>query len=140
MNELPEAVRGLPLDHVAIAVEDLDSGAAPYVQLGLEVVSEEALPEQGVRLRMLQAGSSRLELIEPLDAHSPLASFLSKRGQGLHHLALRVEDIDEKVSRLRSSGALFTTDEPRAGHGGSRVIFLHPSWTGGVLLELVEHG
>ena len=140
MNEVPAALRGLPLDHVAIAVENLEAGSAPYLLLGLEVVSEESLPQQGVRVRMLQAGDSRIELLEPLEEGSQVARFLAKRGPGLHHLALRVERIDERVADLEREGARFTSDAPRPGHGGSRVIFLHPKWTGGVLLELVERG
>ena len=138
MSDLPTSLKGLPLDHVAIAVEDLDSGAAPYLLLGLTVTSQETLPEQGVRVRMLQAGDSRIELLEPTSDDSPVANFLSRRGPGLHHLALRVHDIDEEVRRLKEAGARFTSDAARLGHGNSRVIFLHPRWTGGVLLELVE--
>ena len=138
MSDLPASLKDLPLDHVAVAVEDLDAGAAPYLLLGLTVTSEETLAEQGVQVRMLQAGDSRIELLEPVNDDSPVAGFLAKRGPGLHHLALRVHDIDEQVRRLKESGARFTSDTPRHGHGNSRVIFLHPRWTGGVLLELVE--
>lgn len=140
MNELPSELRGLPLDHVAIAVTDLASAAQPYLLLGLEADADEHLPEQGVRVRMLQAGSGKVELIAPTNQDSAVARFLEKRGPGLHHLALRVEDIEFQVERLKAAGARFTSEEPKGGHGGSRVIFLHPAWTGGVLLELVERG
>lgn len=138
MSELPEPLRGLALDHVAVAVEDLDAAAAPYLLLGLEEGADEFLPEQGVFVRMLEAGDSRVELIKPADDDSSVARFIAKRGQGMHHLALRVENIDEQVARLGKAGARFTSAAPRRGHGRSRVIFLHPAWTGGVLLELVE--
>lgn len=138
MNDLPSELRGLPLDHVAIAVNDLDSASQPYLLLGLEAAADELLAEQGVRVRMLQAGTGKVELIAPTGRDSALARFLEKRGAGLHHLALRVEEIEVQVERLKAAGARFTSETPREGHGGSRVIFLHPSWTGGVLLELVE--
>lgn len=126
------------LDHVAIAVHDLDRASAPYLLLGFAVEANEVLEQQGVRVRMLAAGSDRLELVEPLNEESTIARFLAKRGQGLHHFALRVESIEAEVDRLRAEGAVFTTEAPRSGHGGSRVIFVHPSWTDGVLVELIE--
>ena len=138
MNDLPSELRGLPLDHVAIAVTDLDTASQPYLLLGLEAAADELLPEQGVRVRMLQAGTGNVELIAPTGQDSPVARFLEKRGPGLHHLALRVDGIEVLVERLKAAGAHFTSDTPKAGHAGSRVIFLHPGWTGGVLVELVE--
>ncbi|MEX2535458.1 MAG: methylmalonyl-CoA epimerase [Trueperaceae bacterium] len=139
MSELPAILRGLPLDHVAIAVADLEAASTPYLLLGLESGVDELLPEQGVRVRMLQAAGSRIELIEPTGPQTPVARFLERRGPGLHHVALRVRSLDSEVERLIEEGARFTQPAPTAGHAGSRVIFLHPSWTGGVLLELVEH-
>lgn len=126
------------LDHVAIAVDDLDRASAPYMLLGFDVEADEVLEQQGVRVRMLTAGSDRLELLEPLNEESTVARFLARRGQGLHHFALRVDSVEAEVSRLRDEGAVFTTDAPRSGHGGTRVIFVHPSWTDGVLVELIE--
>lgn len=126
------------LDHVAIAVHDLDEASAPYLLLGFAVEADEELEQQGVRVRMLAAGSDRLELLEPLHDESTIARFLARRGQGLHHFALRVESIEAEVARLRGEGALFTSEAPRPGHAGSRVIFVHPSWTEGVLVELIE--
>ena len=137
-SALPDRLSSLPLDHVAIAVTDLDGATAPYRLLGLEVLEDSVLEEQGVRVRMLSAGDSKVELLEPLDAQSPVGRFLEKRGAGLHHIALGVNDIEAEVERLRTAGARFTSDGPRPGHGGTSVIFLHPSWTGGVLVELVE--
>lgn len=131
---------GYPLDHVAIAVNDLEEAKRPYLLLGMEPIEQELVPDQGVKVLMLSMESQRLELLEPTSDESPVARFLAKRGPGLHHVALRVRSIEAEIERLKSRGALFTSDEPRPGAGGSRVIFLHPRWTGGVLVELVERG
>ncbi len=131
---------GLPLDHLGIAVHDLDETSLPYRLLGLVRVGEdELIPSQGVRVRALQAGESLIELLEPTTDESPIAAFLTKRGPGLHHVAFRVDDLKEAVERLASQGARFIDREPRAGRAGTRVAFLHPQWGVGVLIELVEH-
>jgi methylmalonyl-CoA/ethylmalonyl-CoA epimerase len=140
MSGLPEPLRGLQLDHVAVAVSDLESATAPYRLIGLKVVSEEVVAGQGVRVRMLAVGSGRLELLEPTAPDTPVGRFLARRGPGLHHLALRVGSLETTMIELAEAGARFTDGTPRPGHGGTRTIFLHPAWTGGVLLELVEHG
>ncbi|MEX2540427.1 MAG: methylmalonyl-CoA epimerase [Trueperaceae bacterium] len=139
VTELPEPLRGLALDHVAIAVPDLEAASAPYRLLGLTAGDDELVAGQGVRVRMFGADAGKVELLEPTAPDTPVGRFLAKRGSGLHHLALRVDRLESAVSRLAEAGADFIDPVPRQGHSGSRVIFLHPGWTGGVLLELVEH-
>lgn len=142
---LPNKLGGLPLDHfqvdhVGVAVADLEAATAPYRLLGLTQVGEdEVVASQHVRVRALQVGESLLELLEPTAPESPIAAFLEKRGPGLHHVALRVEHLDEEITRLLAAGARFIATGPRPGRAGTRVVFLHPKWTGGVLVELVEH-
>ena len=131
---------GLPLDHVGVAVRTLDEGSRAYQLLGLTVDGDdEEVLTQGVRVRTLQGGGSLVELLEPTSQGSPLVKFLEKRGPGVHHLAFRVDDLDAEITRLQLEGAPFIDSEPKPGRGGSRVVFLHPSWAGGVLIELVEH-
>lgn len=131
---------GLPLDHVGVAVRTLDEGSRPYELLGLvQDGDDEEVLTQGVRVRTLTGGGSWVELLEPTFQDSPLVKFLEKRGPGVHHLAFRVDDLDAEITRLQLEGAPFIDPEPKPGRGGSRVVFLHPSWAGGVLIELVEH-
>lgn len=129
---------GWSIDHVGIAVPDLDAGAAPWRSLGLPWAEDEVLPEQGVRIRILRAGDGLLELLAPLGDASPVARFLERRGPGLHHLAFRVGDVAAELARLRSEGARTVDEAPRPGRAGSRVAFVHPSWAHGVLVELVQ--
>jgi methylmalonyl-CoA/ethylmalonyl-CoA epimerase len=129
----------LALDHVALAVRDLDEAARPWSLLGLAPLgADEVLADQGVRVRTLALPGALLELLAPLDDTGPVARFLARRGPGLHHLALRVADLDAELARLRTLGAPVIDDAPRPGRAGSRVAFLHPRWTGGTLVELVE--
>ncbi len=131
---------GLPLDHVGVAVWGLDEGSRPYRLLGLvQDGDDEEVLSQGVRVKTLTGGGSWVELLEPTSPESPLSKFLEKRGPGVHHLAFRVDDLEAEITRLQTEGAPFINPEPRPGRGGSRVVFLHPSWAGGVLVELVEH-
>ena len=130
---------GLPLDHLGIAVKDLETASHPYELLGLvQDGDDEEIVSEGVRVRLLRSGESSVELLEPLTSESPLQKFLAKRGPGMHHAAFRTPNLDLDVERLAAEGAgLIGTPHP--GRGGSRVIFLHPRWTGGVLVELVEY-
>jgi methylmalonyl-CoA/ethylmalonyl-CoA epimerase len=132
--------RGWPIDHVGVAVPDLDAGAAPWLALGLPVAEDEAVPSQGVVVRLLHAGDGFVELLAPLRADTPVGRFLASRGPGLHHVAFRVGDVAAELERLRGEGARLIDETPRPGRGGSRVAFLHPRWTGGVLIELVQPG
>lgn len=143
-DEAPAFLAGAPLDHVAVAVAGrdaaaLDAAAAPYLALGLRVDGEdEEVPAQGVRVRLLRSGGTHIELLAATSPDSPVARFVERRGPGLHHLALRVPDLEAALARLRADGARLVDDAPRPGRGGSRVAFLHPSHAGGVLIELVE--
>ena len=133
-------LQGLPIDHLGIAVEDLDEASLPYQLLGLPVEGEdEFIESQEVKVRALKAQGSLLELLEPTSEDSPIAKFIEKRGEGLHHVAFRVNDLDAEIKRLSSEGARFISSEPRAGRAHTRVVFLHPKWANGVLIELVEH-
>jgi len=137
--DLPPALAGLELDHVAVAVADLDAAAAQYGLLGLVPVGgDEEPPGQGARVRLLRLGTALLELIAPTSGTSTVQRFLDRRGPGLHHIALRVDDLGEAIARLQALGARFVDATPHAGRGGSRVVFLHPSFANGVLVELVE--
>ena len=127
------------IDHAGIAVTDLEAAVAFYRDvLGMALVHRETLPEQGVRAALLDVGESHVELLEPLDADGGVARFLARRGPGLHHLAYRVDDIDAVLASLSAAGTRLIDAAPRAGIRGSRVAFLHPSATAGVLTELVE--
>lgn len=137
---LPAELRGLPLDHLGVAVADLDEASAAYTVLGLPPAGpDEVVEGQGVRVRALRAGEALIELLAPTRDDSPIASFLDRRGPGLHHVALRVDDLAAQIARLERAGARFVSTEPRPGRAGTRVVFLHPRWSHGVLVELVEH-
>jgi LAO/AO transport system kinase len=125
------------IDHLGIAVPNLEQAAAFYESLGLAVAHRETVEREKVRVAMLPAGDSRIELLEPSAPDSPIAKFLEKRGGGLHHVALRVPDLAAAVERLRASGARLL-NEPRPGAGGHLYVFVHPASTGGVLLELIQ--
>ena len=137
-----DAAAGLPLrvEHIGIATPRLDEALRFWRDaLGLEVEHTEVVEEQGVRVAMLPVGEPRIELLEPTGADSPVAKFISKRGPGIHHVAVRVADIRAALARLKDEGARLIDEEPRRGAGGCLVAFVHPSSSGGVLLELVEH-
>ncbi len=125
------------IDHLGIAVGNLDQAVAFYESLGLAVAHRETVALEKVRVAMLPAGEARIELLEPSAPDSLIAKFLEKRGGGLHHVALRVPDLAAAVERLRASGARLL-NEPRPGAGGHLYVFVHPASTGGVLLELIQ--
>ncbi len=132
------AAASFVIDHLGIAVGSIDEALRFYQDgLGMGAAMRETVESEKVRVAMLQAGESRLELLEPTDATSTIAKFLEKRGPGIHHVALRVADLDLSVERLRSGGARIL-NEARIGAGGHRYVFVHPASTGGVLLELIE--
>lgn len=131
---------GLTIDHLGIAVRNLDEATAPYLLLGLvQIVEDEIIASQNVKVRALKVGESLLELLEPTSPESPIAVFLDKKGEGLHHVAFRVENLEAEIARLVKENAHFISTEPRAGRAGTRVVFLHTKWAKGVLVELVEH-
>lgn len=127
------------IDHVGVAVEDLDAAIALYEgTFGMPVAHRETVSEQGVEAVLLDVGACHVELLRPLAAETAVGKFLAKRGPGLHHVAYRVADIDDVLSQLRDAGVELIDSEPRIGIRQSRVAFLHPRSTGGVLTELVE--
>ena len=127
-----------PIDHLGIAVASLEGALHFYRdQLGLTVTSRETVAGERVNVAMLSTGESRIELLEPTETDSVIGKFLEKHGPGLHHVSLRVPDLDATVIRLKAAGSR-VLNEPRIGAGGHRYVFVHPASTGGVLLELVE--
>lgn len=126
------------LDHVAIAVRDIEATAQIFRLLGVEPTERETIAEQGVDLLMLPVGDTRLELLQPLDDDTPIGRFIAKLGEGLHHIALRVVDIESVLDRCRAEGIKSLGDKPRIGAGGHLIIFLDPRTTGGVMIELVQ--
>jgi methylmalonyl-CoA/ethylmalonyl-CoA epimerase len=131
----------LRLEHIGIATRSIDEALKFWRDaLGLEVRHTETVEEQGVRVAMLPLGETRVELLEPTGADSPVAKFLEKRGPGIHHVAVRVADIRASLAQLKAAGARLIDEEPRVGADNCLVAFVHPSASGGVLLELVERG
>jgi methylmalonyl-CoA epimerase len=126
------------IDHLGIAVKSLAAAKSIYEKLGMSVSPEEVVAAEQVRLAMVPVGESRLELLEPTSESSAIAKFIAKRGEGLHHVSLRVPDLRAAVERLKKDGVRLVSDEIKIGAGGHRYIFVHPSSAGGVLLELVE--
>ncbi|MGA2905858.1 MAG: methylmalonyl-CoA epimerase [Candidatus Korobacteraceae bacterium] len=126
------------IDHLGIAVKSLAEATKFYEQLGLKPMREETVESEQVRLAMVPVGESRIELLDPTSNDSPIAKFLAKRGEGLHHVALSVDDLSGTVERLKASGTRLISDEIKVGAGGHLYVFVHPSSAGGVLLELVE--
>lgn len=129
------------LYHVAIAVRDLGQVEKIYeTALGLKVEHREVVEEQGVRTSMLvpEKGGAAIELLEPLDENSPISKFLDKRGEGIHHICFLVDDIESALKRLKERGVRLIDESPRPGAYNSRVAFIHPKATSGVLIELAE--
>jgi methylmalonyl-CoA/ethylmalonyl-CoA epimerase len=130
----------MKIEHIGIATHKIEDALVFWRDaLGLRVVETEEVAEQGVRVAMLPVGEPRIELLEPTSDASPIAKFLAKRGAGIHHIAVRVDDIRATLQRLREQGARLIDETPRIGAGGCLVAFVHPAAAGGVLLELVEH-
>ena len=129
----------MKIHHIGIATSEIGGAAEMWDDLlGLRADHTEEVAGQKVRVCMLPLGESRLELVEPMSPDSPISKFLEKRGGGIHHIALSVEDIRATLQDLKQKGARLIDEEPRTGAGGCLVAFIHPSSTGGVLLELVQ--
>jgi len=127
------------VDHVGVAVESIDAALAIYRDaLGMPLVHRETVSEQGVDAALLDVGDSHIELLEPLGPDTAVGKFLAKRGPGLHHVAYRVESVEQTLETLRGAGVRLIDEHPRTGIRGSLVAFLHPSSTGGVLTEIVQ--
>jgi LAO/AO transport system kinase len=136
-RQRPSVKKAAAIDHLGIAVQSLEDAIRFYESLGLSVAQREAVPAEKVDVAMLPVGESRIELLAASSPDSPIARFLEKRGPGLHHVALRVADLNAAVAGLKASGARLL-NEPRAGAGGHIYVFVHPASTGGVLLELIQ--
>ncbi len=127
------------IDHIGVAVEQLEPALALYRDsFQLEVAHREVVREQGVEAVLLDVGESHVELLAPLAADTPVGRFLAKQGPGLHHVAYQVSDIDATLQALKQAGLALIDEQPRAGIRGSRVAFMHPRATAGVLTEIVE--
>jgi methylmalonyl-CoA/ethylmalonyl-CoA epimerase len=127
------------IDHVGVAVESIDDALALYRdQLGMPLVHRETVSEQGVDAALLDVGDGHIELLQPLGADTAVGKFLSRRGPGLHHVAYRVDSVQAALDACAAAGMRLIDDSPRTGIRGSRVAFLHPASTGGVLTEIVQ--
>ena len=134
---------GIRLDHIGIAVDDLDSGSAFWKLLGLNQAEDERNDEQGVNIRFFETeqgtNATRIELLAPTAEDTPIGRFIKKKGPGIQQIAFRVDDLDALVVRLMAEGVRLIDEIPAEGAQGSRIVFVHPSSTGGVLVELLEY-
>lgn len=126
------------IDHLGIAVRSIDQARRLYESLGLQIVHEETVEHEQVRTALIPAGDARIELLEPTSPDSSVGKFLAKRGEGLHHVALHVEDISGTLEALKAQGARLISEEIQTGAGGHLYFFVHPSSAGGVLLEICQ--
>jgi methylmalonyl-CoA/ethylmalonyl-CoA epimerase len=129
------------IDHIAIAVKDLEAEIARYRDvLGLEFLGKEVVPEQKVTVAFFKVGDVLIELLEPLSADSPVSAFIEKKGGGLHHIALEVDDIQAAIRRLQEKNVQMLDREPRSGAHNARIAFAHPKSFSGVLFEIKQRG
>jgi len=127
------------IDHVGIAVKSIEDALPFYVEtLKLPLLGVEEVESEKVKVAFLQVGESKIELLEPTSPDSPIAKFIEKRGEGIHHVALGVDDIEGRIAELKANGIQMIHDQPKIGAGGAHVAFMHPKSTGGVLYELCE--
>jgi methylmalonyl-CoA epimerase len=135
---MSNSLEGFAIDHLGVAVRSVAATKKFYELLGLPVLGEEVVEHEHVRVAMVPLGESRIELLEPTSDDSVIARFIAKRGEGLHHVALSVPDIAAAIDRLKCEGIRFVSEEIKVGAGGHLYVFVHPSSTGGVLVELCE--
>jgi len=129
------------IDHIGIAVKNLEDQMKFYCEvMGLKCLGTEEVPDQKVKVAMFPVGEVRIELLQPTSEDSPIAKFIEKRGEGIHHLAYQVTDIENNLKRLEEKEIRLIDKEPRVGAGGHKIAFLHPKSTSGVLTEICEHG
>jgi len=129
------------LDHVALAVHDLDASLAEYLRLfGAEPMYREVVEEQGVEEAMVAIGGSFIQLLQPLGPDTPVGKFIESRGEGMHHIALAVADIEAAIEHLKAEGSRLVDEQPRIGGRGHKIAFVHPKAFAGTLVELVESG
>ncbi len=127
------------IDHIGIAVRDASTKLSLYKNfLGLTDIHTEELSSRGIRVYMIRVGESKIELLEPMNEQSEISKFLEAKGEGIHHIAFNVQGIDQAVELAKQNGLQPLSDSPKPGAGGTKVLFLHPKTTGGVLIELVE--
>lgn len=127
------------IDHIGIAVSNIQDAAKFYTDaLGLKVSEIETVEEQKVRTVGILLGDTRIELLESLDAEGPIAKFIEKRGEGIQHIALKVDDIKAQLDDLKQKGIRLIDEEPKTGAGGAKIAFIHPKSTNGILIELCE--
>ncbi len=127
------------IDHIGIAVKSIDDVLPFYTDvLGLSLLGTEDVASQGVKVAFLQIGESKIELLEPLSSESPVAVFIEKRGEGIHHVALGVNSIEERIQEIKEKGIRMIDETPRPGAGGAHIAFMHPKSANGVLYELCE--
>jgi methylmalonyl-CoA/ethylmalonyl-CoA epimerase len=127
------------VDHIGIAVKSLESTLPFYLDvLNLPLLGIEEVENEKIRVAFLKAGETKIELLEPMSAESTVAKFIEKRGEGIHHVALGVDSIEERIKELKEKGIRMIQDEPKLGAGGARVAFMHPKSASGVLYELCE--
>ena len=126
------------VDHVGIAVKNLDESVKFYESLGFKATGYEVVAEQKVKVAFLPCGDSEIELLESTEPDGPIARFIEKNGPGIQHVAIRVDDIDKALEELKEKGVRLIDQTPRYGAGGARIAFVHPKATGGVLLELTQ--
>jgi len=126
------------VDHIGIAVKSLDESLSFYDALGLKAQGTEEVKEQKVRVAFLPTGDSELELLESTEPDGPIAKHIEKNGQGIQHIALRVDDIEAALAELKEKGIRLIDETPRYGAGGARIAFVHPKSTNGILLELTQ--
>ncbi|KLO22708.1 hypothetical protein X275_05525 [Marinitoga sp. 1197] len=128
------------IDHIGIAVKSIDKALNLYKNLlNLEITGEEILENRGLKVVFIKAGDTRIELLEPLHENSEISGFLNKKGEGIHHIAYEVENASEMIKKSKELGIKPLSDEPKDGAHNTKVVFLHPKTTNGVLVELVEH-
>jgi len=126
------------IDHIGIAVKSLAAAKGIYEKIGLSISQEETVAQEKVRVVMVPVGETRIELLEATSDDSTIAKFIAKRGEGLHHISMRVPDLAATVAKLKEDGVRLVSEEIKTGAGGHRYMFVHPQSAGGVLLELVE--
>ncbi|WP_010303102.1 methylmalonyl-CoA epimerase [Kurthia senegalensis] len=129
------------VDHIGIAVNNLDERVSYYTDvLGMKLLNIEEVESEQVKVAFLDGGNTHIELLEPLSETSAIHSYLQKRGEGIHHIALKVKGIEAEMERMRAEGARLLSEQPKIGAGGAKVVFIHPKSSFGVLYELVDRG
>lgn len=132
-------MKTMKIDHIGIAVKDLDETLKFYEEvLGMTCTGKEEVADQKVRVAFLPVGDSEVELLESTDAEGPIAKYIEKKGEGIQHIAFRVDNIEEAIANMKQKGIRMIDEQPRYGAGGAKIAFCHPKSTGGVLVELSE--